>query len=86
MRWSLLSLLAAAVLAVTHACTAPATGTSDLVPVSTRELLTLLRTTVLPLPSRDTDHALRWSAWRRRHQAVAQACHQRWNNITAAAT
>jgi SRSO17 transposase len=86
MRWSLLSLLAAAVLAVTHACTTPTTGTSDLVPVSTRELLTLLRTTVLPLPSRDTDHALRWSAWRRRHQAVAQACHQRWNNITAAAT
>jgi hypothetical protein len=83
MRWSLLSLLTAAVLAVTHARTTPTTGTSDLVPVSTRELLNLLRTTVLPLPSRDTDHALHWSAWRRRHQAVAQACHQRWNNITA---
>ncbi|MGI5142778.1 IS701 family transposase [Streptomyces sp. CA-106110] len=85
MRWSLLSLLAAAVLTVTLARTTPTTGSSDLIPVSARELLTLLRITALPLPNRDTDHALHWSAWRRRHQAVAQACHQRWNNITAAA-
>jgi SRSO17 transposase len=88
MRWSLLSLLAAAVLAVTHARTTTTTtpiGAGDLVPVSTRELLTVLRATALPRPSRDLSHVLCWSAWRRRHQAVAQACHQRWNNITAAA-
>jgi hypothetical protein len=26
-------------------------------------------------PIAETGHRLRWSAWRRRHQARAQACH-----------
>lgn len=31
---------------------------------------------VLPPPVRDREHVLHWTAWRRRHQAVATACHQ----------
>jgi hypothetical protein len=86
MRWSL---MAAAVLTVTrartHTADAEAAGI-DLVPASPRELLAVLRATVIPMPRRDLDHILRWSAWRRRHQHRATACHRHWNNITAAAT
>jgi hypothetical protein len=28
-------------------------------------------------PAGDPDHRLRWSLWRRRHQARARACHYR---------
>ncbi|MFJ9381971.1 hypothetical protein [Streptomyces sp. NPDC101455] len=87
MRWTLISLLAAAVLAVTHARTTTATTTvSELVPASGRELLRLLRITALPRPRRDRDHLLHWSAWRRHHQYQAAEAHRRWNNITATAT
>jgi SRSO17 transposase len=86
MRWTLISMLAAAVLAVTRLrTTAPATR-SRLVPVSARELLRLLRATVLPSPRRDRDHLLHWSAWRREHQHRAAEAHRHWNNVTAAAT
>ncbi|MFJ9381849.1 hypothetical protein [Streptomyces sp. NPDC101455] len=73
-----------AVLAVARATTT--TTAIGLVPVSARELLTILRATALPPLHHDIDHVLHWSAWRRRHQVIAQACHRRWNNITAAAT
>ncbi|MER6682988.1 tautomerase family protein [Streptomyces olivaceoviridis] len=36
---------------------------------------------VLPPPTRDREHALRWTAWRRRHQATAQACHQQRHHL-----
>jgi SRSO17 transposase len=89
MRWSLISLMAVAVLTVTraraHTADADAAGI-DLVPASPRELLAVLRATVIPMPRRDLDHILHWSAWRRRHQHRATACHRHWNNITAAAT
>ncbi|MGI5204602.1 hypothetical protein ACQEU6_23840 [Spirillospora sp. CA-108201] len=63
MRWSLISLVAAAVLAIARARTARTTEqTPDLVPVSARELLRLLRAAVLPQPRRDLAHVLRWSA------------------------
>jgi SRSO17 transposase len=85
MRWSLISLLATAVLAVTRARTHTAARTGiDLVPASPRELLAVLRATVIPTPRRDLD--LHWSAWRRHHQHRATACHQHWNNVTAEAT
>ncbi len=63
-------------------------GEMAMVPVSPRELLTLLRAFALPRPRQDTDptHALHWSRWRRHHQHQATACHRRWNEITAAAT
>jgi hypothetical protein len=88
MRWTLIGLLAAAVLAVTRARTIAASTTTgtELVPASSRELLRFLRITVLPQPRRDRGHLLRWSAWRRHHQHQAAQAHRRWNNITAAAT
>ncbi|MFE6692337.1 IS701 family transposase [Streptomyces sp. NPDC057743] len=87
MRWTLISMLAAAVLAVTRARTVTATTTdSKLVPASGRELLRLLRGTTLPHPLRDRDHLLHWSAWRRHHQHQAAEAHRKWNNTTATAT
>lgn len=86
MRWSLISLLAAAVLAVTRARTHAADNDSvELLPASPRELLAVLRATVIPAPRRDLTHVLHWSTWRRRHQHHATACHRQWNNVTAAA-
>lgn len=86
MRWSLISLLAAAVLAITRSRTAaPAAGIA-LSPASPRELLAVLRVTTLPTPRRDLGHVLRWFAWRRHHQHQAVQAHRRWNNVTAEAT
>ena len=88
MRWSLISLIAAALLAVALARTRsadppPATG---LIPLTRPELLALLQAVVIRAPRRDLAHALHWSRWRRRHQHRAATCHRRWNEITAAAT
>ncbi|MGW1160510.1 hypothetical protein ACWD48_20290 [Streptomyces sp. NPDC002519] len=86
MRWSLISLMDAAVLTVTRARTHTAdTAGIDLVLTSPRELLAVLRAAVIPMPHRDLDHVLHWSAWRRRHQHRAAVCHRHWNNVTAAA-
>lgn len=77
MRWSLFSLIAAAVLALTATAVHDAAEDEPaLVPLSCPELVRLLRALVLPPPVRDRDHVLHWAAWRRRHQAVATACHQ----------
>ena len=87
MRWTLISMLATAVLAVTRARTTIAAPPGHrLIPPSVREVLRLLRITVLPSPRRDREHVLHWSAWRRHHQHQAAEAHRRWNNITAAAT
>lgn len=84
MRWTLISVLTAAVLAITRARTAAAATTGGLVPASGRELLRLLRITALPRPRRDQDHLIHWSAWRRHHQHQAAEAHRRWHNVTAA--
>ncbi|MBC9730898.1 IS701 family transposase [Streptomyces sp. TRM68367] len=77
MRWSLFSLIAAAVLALTAAAVHEATEERpELVPLTCPELIRLLRALSLPPPARDRDHVLHWTAWRRRHQAIATACHQ----------
>ncbi|MEY9998108.1 SRSO17 transposase [Streptomyces sp. V4I8] len=57
MRWTLISMLAAAVLTVTRVRTAAAspTGPAGIVTASARELLRILRATVLPAPCRDYD-------------------------------
>jgi hypothetical protein len=73
MRWSLFSLAASAVLALTAA----AATTARLVPLTCPELIRLLRARVLTPTVRDAEHDLQWMAWRRRHQAIARACHQR---------
>jgi SRSO17 transposase len=77
MRWSLFSLIAAAVLALTATAVRDAAEDEPaLVQLSCPELIRLLRALVLPPPVRDREHVLHWTAWRRHHQAVATACHQ----------
>ncbi|WP_405387781.1 IS701 family transposase [Streptomyces sp. NBC_01102] len=77
MRWSLFSLIAAAVLALTAAAVHDGSERQPgLVPLTCPELIRLLRAIVLSPPARDRDHVLHWTAWRRHHQAVATACHQ----------
>jgi SRSO17 transposase len=79
MRWSLFSLIAAAVLALTLRATgSPPRGTNRvrLVPLTCPELIRLLRFLVLPPMDRGRDHFLHWTTWRRRHQAIARTCHQ----------
>lgn len=84
-RWSVIALVAYAFLAVTAALERAAqTGRNDpaeadLVPLSSHELLRLLRALILPPPQRDRDHLLWWSTWRRRHQHRARLCHHRWH-------
>jgi SRSO17 transposase len=76
-RWSVLAMLAHAFLAVTaaieHARARPPAG---LIPLTLNEIRRLL-IHLLARPAHDLTHALRWSLWRRRHQAHARACHYR---------
>ena len=87
MRWSLISLIAAALLAVALARTRSAGSppAAGLIPLTRPELLALLQAAVLLPRRRDLAHTLHWSRWRRRHQYRAATCHRRWNEITAAA-
>ena len=81
-RWTAVSLLAYAFLAVAAACQrAPggSAGILGLIPVTVPELLRQLRGTVIPAPRRDKAHRDTWSLWRRRHQYQAQQAHQRWH-------
>jgi SRSO17 transposase len=76
-RWTVLAMLAHAYLAVTaareHARAAPPDG---LIPLTLNEIRRLL-TQLLARPAHDLTHLLRWSLWRRRHQATARDCHYR---------
>ena len=47
-----------------------------LIPLTCNEVQHLFAALV-PARVTDTSHRLRWSAWRRRHQARARACHYR---------
>ncbi|MFB7116160.1 IS701 family transposase [Streptomyces sp. NPDC056291] len=84
-RWSVIALVAYAFLAVAAAFERAAQAgrndpaEADLVPLSSHELLRLLRALILPPPRRDRDHLLWWSTWRRRHQHRARLCHRRWH-------
>ncbi|MFB7116265.1 hypothetical protein [Streptomyces sp. NPDC056190] len=84
----MITLVAYAFLAVTAALErAVQTGRNDpaeadLVPLSSHELLRLLRALILPPPRRDRDHLLWWSIWRRRHQHRSRLCHRRWHAYT----
>ena len=80
-RWTAVSLLAYAFLAVAAACQRALDGSAGilgLIPVTVPELLRQLRGTVIPDPRRDKAHRDAWSLWRRRHQYQAQQAHQRW--------
>jgi len=81
-RWTAISLLACAFLAVAAACQRAldgATAALGLIPVTVPELLRQLRGTVIPDPRRDRAHRDAWALWRRHHQYQAQQAHQRWH-------
>ena len=81
-RWTAISLLAYAFLAVAAALQRARDGRPGelgLIPVTIPELLRHLRGTVIPEPRRDKAHRDAWSLWRRRHQYQAQQAHQRWH-------
>jgi SRSO17 transposase len=81
-RWTAISLLACAFLAVAAACQRARDGSASmlgLIPVTVPELLRQLRGTVIPEPRRDKPHRDAWALWRRRHQYGAQQAHQRWH-------
>jgi len=81
-RWTAISLLAYAFLAVAAACQRTRDGSATalgLIPVTIPELLRQLRGTVIPEPRRDKAHRGAWALWRRRHQYQAQQAHQRWH-------
>jgi hypothetical protein len=81
-RWTAVSLLACAFLAVAAACQRAADGSAvilELIPVTVPELLRQLRGTVIPEPRRDRPHRDAWALWRRRHQYRARQAHQRWH-------
>jgi hypothetical protein len=80
-RWTAVSLLAYAFLAVAAACQRALDGSAGilgLIPVTVPELLRQLRGTAIPGPRRDKAHREAWSLWRRRHQYQARQAHQRW--------
>jgi hypothetical protein len=76
-RWVTLAMLAHAFLVVAavteRSCRPPPSG---LIPLTCNEIQHLFATLVAR-PAGDLDHRLRWSAWRRRHQARARTCHYR---------
>ena len=81
-RWTAISLLACAYLAVAAAWQRTADGSAsvlELIPVTVPELLRQLRGTVIPEPRRDRPHRDAWTLWRRRHQYGARQAHQRWH-------
>jgi SRSO17 transposase len=81
-RWTAISLLAYAFLAVAAACQRALDGAAailELIPVTVPELLRQLRGTVIPDPRRDKAHRDAWSRWRRRHQYQARQAHQLWH-------
>ena len=76
-RWVTLAMLAAALLTVAaateHACNPPPPGQT---PLTRNEIAALLASLIIKPPD-SPRHRLNWSAWRRRHQHRAQACHYR---------
>jgi SRSO17 transposase len=76
-RWVTLAMLAHAFLvvaAVTERIRQP--PPSGLIPLTCNELQHLFAALVAR-PAGDREHRLRWSVWRRRHQARARTCHYR---------
>jgi SRSO17 transposase len=74
-RWTTLAMLAIAFLTIAavteHACRPAPAGQ---IPLTRNEIAALFSTLVIG-QRHSTRHRLRWSAWRRRHQHRARACH-----------
>ncbi|MER6386612.1 IS701 family transposase [Streptomyces sp. NPDC001250] len=74
-RWTTLAMLAHAFLAIAAAIERTvSTSSSELVPLTCSEIRRLF-TTLLPRPAVDLAHHLRWSTWRRHHQARSRTSH-----------
>ncbi|MBV6703292.1 IS701 family transposase [Kitasatospora aureofaciens] len=73
-RWTTLAMLAQAFLAVTAAIERSGTPTPGLASLTCSEIRRLF-TALITQPARSLAHRLRWSDWRRRHQARARASH-----------
>jgi SRSO17 transposase len=84
-RWSVIALVAYAFLAVATAIERAESAEhqdeneAEMIPLTCHELLRLLRLLILPVPRRDAEQILHWSAWRRRHQHRARQCHLMWH-------
>ena len=76
-RWVTLAMLAAAFLTVVAAAeSARNPEPAGQIPLTRNEIAALF-THLATRPAHDTQHRLCWSAWRRRHQHRARACHYR---------
>lgn len=76
-RWTILAMLAHAFLAVTSAAEHTTHAVAHmLIPLTCNEIRHLL-VSLREHARRDIEHVLRWSRWRREHQAHARACHYR---------
>jgi hypothetical protein len=75
-RWTILAVLAHAFLSVMTATQPPPDADSGLIPLTRNEIRRLF-TDLLTRTVRGAGHILRWSRWRRRHQARAETSHYR---------
>ena len=73
-RWITLAMLALAFLSVAAATEHTTPPPHDQIPLTRNEIAALFGVLAIK-PARDARHLLRWSAWRRRHQHRAKACH-----------
>jgi SRSO17 transposase len=74
-RWVTLAMLASALLTVAAAAERTRNPHPDgQIPLTRNEIASLFAH-LITRPAHNTRHRMRWSAWRRRHQHRAQACH-----------
>ena len=75
-RWVTLALPALAFLTITALAGHDRPPPAGLIPLTRNEIARLAAALAIS-PARDAAYWLRWSAWRRRHQHTARACHYR---------
>jgi hypothetical protein len=82
-RWTVLAMLAHAFLAVTAATERihPGVVIHQLIPLTCNEIRHLF-VALLHHARHDSEHLLRWSRWRRQHQTLARAHHNRKREAT----
>jgi hypothetical protein len=78
-RWTILSMLAHAFLAVLAATERSTRSDHGLTPMTCNEIQHLLNS-LITSTNHDRRHCLRWSHWRRRHQHHARTCHYQRRN------
>ena len=73
-RWVTLAMLALAFLTIAAAAEHAQPPPAGLIPLTRNEIARLAAAVIIQ-PARDAPSRLNWSAWRRRHQYTARACH-----------